>query len=267
MIIEQIDNIVSNKQENYIKIWYIKEVIQAHILAYIYSDAKFGTLIFYGGTAMRFCHNLDRLSEDLDFIGMNFYYQNELALGLQKYFSKHWLVCDFKHQKFRTTLKFRNLLRHFDLKFENSDDLYLKIEISDNFAFAHDYKEQFFPLNKYDLSIFIRSLSLADLMWTKLNAVLYRSWANERKWINFKGRDIYDLFWYLSQKIKPNLGCIENIESYEQLQKLLIDKINSIDFNIAIKDIQFFIENRDNLIAFKLHAKDFMIREVQSWSS
>ncbi|HMY80948.1 MAG TPA: nucleotidyl transferase AbiEii/AbiGii toxin family protein [Candidatus Absconditabacterales bacterium] len=264
MVIEQIDKILSEKHETYIKIGYIKEVLQTYILSYIYNDSRFGSLIFYGGTAMRFCHNLNRLSEDLDFIGIGFTYQDELAIGLQSYFAKIGLVCDFKHQKFRTTLKFHDLLSHFDLKFENSNDLYLKIEISDNFEFATGYHIEFFPIQKYDLSLFIRSLNISDLMGTKLNAVLYRTRTNERKGATFKGRDIYDLFRYLTQKIKPNLGCVDGVDDIHILKTLLVEKINSIDFDRSINDIQFFIENQNSLDNFKRYAKDFMLREIAS---
>ena len=267
MIIEQISRVLATKQDLHdkLKIWYIKEVLQAYILSYIYSHVDYGQIIFYGGTALRFCHDLDRLSEDLDFVGVGFSLQDELWHDLKKYFSHYWLTCDIKRQKFRTTLKFRNILKHFNLSFGNSIDLYVKIEISTHFDFATDYKEEFFARHKYGQSILIRSFRIEDLMWTKLNAVLYRAWTNERQGVSFKGRDIYDLYRYLAKKVKPTIGCIEWVESYKQLKDMLTKKIKSINFSEAILDIQSFIENEKQLPFFKEYAKTFMLWEIAKW--
>ena len=45
----------------------LKEVIQNTILCALATDGFFSHAAFYGGTALRIFHNLNRFSEDLDF--------------------------------------------------------------------------------------------------------------------------------------------------------------------------------------------------------
>ncbi len=56
----------------------IKEYLQTLVLNRISKEIVPGNLTFIGGTSLRFCHGLDRLSENLDFDFK--YIQNELKL-------------------------------------------------------------------------------------------------------------------------------------------------------------------------------------------
>lgn len=249
----------------YIKIGYLKEVIQIYILEHIYEQSYAKQLWFYGWTAMRLLHGLDRLSEDLDFVGMNFQAFDELALSLTNHFQSLWFEVSSKRQYFRITLSFYNLLNRFGLQFENSNTLRLKVEISDHFAFAKDYEILSYPKSQYGRNFAVKSFRIQDLMGTKLNAVLYRSWTNERKGVTFKWRDMYDLYWYLMKHIKPTLGCVDGVETYSDLKRKLLEKIESLDMSQAIQDIQYFIEDPKQLEIFQLYAKEFVIREISNW--
>jgi len=70
MIIDIISKVLEQQssQPESIKIGYIKEVLQADILDFLYRTAAYKDLVFYGWTAMRFLLWLNRFSEDLDFI-------------------------------------------------------------------------------------------------------------------------------------------------------------------------------------------------------
>ena len=46
----------------------LKEYLQILSLSFIYSQKEYQSLIFYGGSCLRHCFGLPRLSEDLDFI-------------------------------------------------------------------------------------------------------------------------------------------------------------------------------------------------------
>jgi predicted nucleotidyltransferase component of viral defense system len=74
MIIEDIQNELEKHKdkEDTFKIGYIKEFLQTIILKQIYETPECKELTFYGGTALRFLFGLNRLSEDLDFIGKDF---------------------------------------------------------------------------------------------------------------------------------------------------------------------------------------------------
>ena len=49
----------------------LKEKLQLYVLNFIYNHSKYNDWIMYGGSALRICHGLDRMSVDLNFeIGM-----------------------------------------------------------------------------------------------------------------------------------------------------------------------------------------------------
>ena len=45
----------------------LKEELQYYILNFIYHHPEYSNWIMYGGSALRICHGLDRMSVDLDF--------------------------------------------------------------------------------------------------------------------------------------------------------------------------------------------------------
>lgn len=46
----------------------VKEYLQILVISFIYSREEFKHLVFYGGSCLRHCFGLGRLSEDLDFV-------------------------------------------------------------------------------------------------------------------------------------------------------------------------------------------------------
>ncbi|PIZ00973.1 hypothetical protein COY61_01100, partial [bacterium (Candidatus Gribaldobacteria) CG_4_10_14_0_8_um_filter_33_9] len=50
---------------------YLKEYLQLFILEFLYNQKKYQDLIFTGGSCLRFCYGLNRLSEDLDLDSLN----------------------------------------------------------------------------------------------------------------------------------------------------------------------------------------------------
>ena len=46
---------------------YLKEGLQYLVLNFIYHHPEYSQWIMYGGSALRICHGLDRMSVDLDF--------------------------------------------------------------------------------------------------------------------------------------------------------------------------------------------------------
>ncbi|MEK7721572.1 MAG: nucleotidyl transferase AbiEii/AbiGii toxin family protein, partial [Elusimicrobiota bacterium] len=76
----------------------VKEYLQTLTLAFIYSRREYSGLIFYGGSALKHCHGLPRLSEDLDFVDAGQAVDlAALARDIQKYFSaRHGLKAEVK---------------------------------------------------------------------------------------------------------------------------------------------------------------------------
>lgn len=268
MILKSIEQTLKTHKESdpRIKVWYVKEVIQSEVLDFIYRDKERNKLFFYGGTAMRFLLGLNRLSEDLDFISKEFQDFEWLAQALKIHFQKQYkLDIDYKIQKFRITLKFRNLLSLFKLSYENSSDLYLKLEISDHFDFCQNFEMKLYPVFLYNKSMVIRSLDESTLFATKLNAVLYRQRAkrNNDTNISVKGRDFYDLFRYVSHKITPNIACVQNIIDMKDLKKKLIIVIENTDFSHVVRDIDPFLEDKQLLSFLQTNGKQYLIEQIQ----
>ncbi len=247
-----------------IKIWYIKEYLQTIVLRQLYEQEETKDLIFYWGTSLRFLFWLNRLSEDLDFIGKDFQSFETVAKHLQDFFTSHGITVQVKIQKFRIILNFKDFLNNFGINFGASKDLYLKLEISEHFAFCKAYQIKLYPIFKHNQSLVIKSLDKSSLFSTKLNAVLYRHWTKQI-WgdtISVKWRDIYDLFWYLSNSFKPNIDCIDGIVDMTDLKQKLQIVIEKIDFNEVVLDIENFLEDDTLLDFMKNNGKEYILEQI-----
>jgi predicted nucleotidyltransferase component of viral defense system len=248
----------------------VKSYLQIFILHYLYSHKKYSELVFYGGSALAHCYGLPRLSEDLDFIDTSKKIKlDKVAEDLKKYFEKEIdLPIKIKIQKFRIYLKFP-ILRQLDLS-NNSQSgwLHLKIEIFKEFNFCKKYKTEIKPLFKFNQSILINTFDLATLMATKIRAVLYRKWEKIDKsgkvLIDVKGRDYFDLMWYLQKKISPNLNCIENISDINDLKKKLLKIIAQADERSIKLDLENFVADENFTTSLGKNIKEILKNEINN---
>ena len=85
-------------------------------------------------------------------------------------------------------------------------------------------------------------------MATKINAVLNRKWKKIDKTgkvlISVKGRDYFDLMWYLQNNIKPNMSCVEGVTSIIDLQTKLLEIVSSLDTRSIVLDLENFIADQ-----------------------
>jgi len=253
------------EKENVFKIGYIKEFLQTYILRQIFELPESKNLYFYGGTAVRFLLGLNRLSEDLDFVCRETVDFEKLGMHLKNYFAREQLEVDYKIQKFRLTLKFRGLLDHFQMQYDNSKDLHLKIEISSHLSFCKHFETKLYQLFKFNQSLVLQSFDPSTLFSTKLNAVLYRH--RERKIedrvLTMKGRDTYDLFRYLSNGYKPNLNCIQDVSDIEELKKKLIVVVENTDFTAVVEGVKNFLEDRQLLSFLESNGRGYLMEQIE----
>lgn len=240
----------SPSQNNLFKRNLLKEYLQIVVLDYIYSHPIYSQLSFYGGSCLSHCYNLPRLSEDLDFVDT----KNEidsscLANELNYHFSKNTdLSSTVYKQKFRIYLKFP-ILHELNLTGKSETDfLYLKIEIDREFDYCKSYKNVMIPLFKFNRSILIKTFDLPTLMATKIRALFYRKWMKTdkegRTLIKVKGRDYFDLLWFLEKNVEPNLDCLkEDVKDRRELSKKLQEIIENADTLSIQRDLEAFIEN------------------------
>lgn len=248
-----------------------KEYLQIPVLNFIYSSSKYSKLVFYGGSCLVHCFNLPRLSEDLDFVDEKGEVDiRELANDIGDYFNKNTdLNLKTTVQNFRIYLKFP-ILRELGISKNNlseTDDLFLKIEVFSDFNFCNEYKTEIRPIFKFNKSILVKTFSLETLMSTKIRAIFFRKWEKTDKkgnvLVKAKGRDYFDLMWYLEKGIVPNLKCIENIKNMKDLRDILLKSVSKVDKESIRLDLEAFIDDGRLVNNLSDNLKDILIREIK----
>ncbi len=189
----------------------LKEVLQAYVLDYFYNQSIYRRLNFYGGTCLHVIYGLNRLSEDLDFdnsAGLDF---SQLGTDLPQHFQKVFGYADvsakvqegagdsFSPGILRVTLKFP-LLNALGLSPHPSEALHLKVEISRHNQVAVIQRT---PVLVYGRSLVAAHFSLETMMAGKMIACLERNFEKGRSGAQIKGRDFYDLLWFMQQRVQP----------------------------------------------------------------
>lgn len=247
----------------------LKEYLQVLVLNFIYSHPQYSQLVFYGDSCLSHCFNLPRLSEDLDFVDLKKKIKiTLLAQDLENYFKKN---TDLKPaatcQKFRIYLKFPLLQEMGLVKKNESNWLFLKIEVFKKFAYCKNYLIEMVPLFKFNQSILIKSFDLPTLMATKIRAILSRKWTkinqNGQALIKVKGRDYFDLWWYLQKKVEPNLNCLEGIKSKKELKEKLLKMIAKIDYQSIRLDLEPLIVDRKFTRNISKNIQAILKREIE----
>jgi predicted nucleotidyltransferase component of viral defense system len=247
----------------------LKEYLQIFVLDFIYSQKKYHNLIFYGGSCLSHCFGLPRLSEDLDFIDPKKKVNNfELAKDLKIYFERNTdLKAKTLSQKFRIYLKIPILKELGLAKKRESDFLFLKIEIFKDLSFCKKYKTEIIPLFKFNKSILVKTLDLPTLMSTKIRAIFFRKWEKIDKkgkiLAKVKGRDYFDLMWYLEKGIKPNLDCLLKINDFEDLKIKLLEILEKIDSKSIRFDLEPLVADLNFVKNLSKNIKEILKREIE----
>jgi len=194
----------------------------------------------------------------------------ELAKDIESYFKKNTdLELTTTIQKFRIYLKFP-LLKELGLSEKGETDLlFLKIEIFAGFDFCRSYKTEIIPVFKFNKSILIRTFDLPTLIATKLRAIFYRKWEKTAKGgkiiIHGKGRDYFDLWWYLDKGVNPNLKCLEGMKSKKDLKKKLLEIVGKLDSRSVRLDLEPLIENHAFIKNFSKNVKSIIKKQIENF--
>lgn len=205
----------------------LKEKLQLYVLNFIYTSDYAEQMLFKGGTCLRFCFDLPRLSEDLDLDVKNFsqFSLDRLVSDLGKYFKGQ---LQYKDLKIKIAGNRRQLFLRFPILAElglksdssQSEILFLRLDLSplDSRFFTQEVS-----LKSVDnFSFVIQRYSLSDLFASKIVAVLTRSFAKGKdNLITFKGRDYFDLIWFLEKKAQPNFDRLCDLLKIDDLGKIL----------------------------------------------
>lgn len=225
----------------------IREYLQEYALFILYRTKICRQLIFCGGTALRFLHNLKRFSEDLDFSADEKCDFEEILNVLKREFEAAGYDMAVKFSTDSNVnsawLKFPGLVHEFGLSGHRAEVLSVKFEIDTRPPAGGQVEITAFNRT---FMFHIRHFDLPSLFAGKVHAVVTRAYT--------KGRDWYDLIWYLTgyPELVPNVDMLNNAllqtapedanVTPDTWKSLLLEKLESTDLEQAREDVTRFLE-------------------------
>lgn len=190
-----------------------KEELQYYVLNFICHHPRYSGWIMYGGSALRIIHELNRMSVDLDFEvshAVTEIFLKKLKTEIEEHFlNKYGAGDDFITVKI-TNKRGLKLIFHLgeELSFGHpSKQVHVKIDLN-HFTAPKTVTERR-PINRGQLSFVVVTYNMASLMASKLAAIFLRGTRGVGKEVyEEKGRDIYDLLWYMGKKIVPDFDYL-----------------------------------------------------------
>ena len=208
----------------------LKEELQLYVLNFIYHHPEYNSWIMYGGSSLRIIHGLDRMSVDLDF-EISHAVTEKFLEGLKKEIEDHFTNTygagsDFLTIKITTG---RGLLLEFhvgeELSFGHpSKQVHIKIDLNHFVAPKTVHERR--PINQDQLSFVIVTYNMSALMASKIAAIFLRGTRGVGEaTYEEKGRDIYDLLWYMNKKVVPDFDYLVAKEIDIKDPRVLFDKL------------------------------------------
>ncbi len=245
----------------------LKEILQEIVLLGLSRNNFFEKAAFYGGTALRIMHGLDRFSEDLDFTLL----KPDTNFKLDKYFPgiEHELrAFGFEFSLQRVDKSKDRIIESAFLK-ANTQMLLLKIhgskgladKIQKNQILKIKFEVDVEPATSFETEIktlllpspfTVKTLTLPSLFAGKMHAALLRNWKTR-----VKGRDFYDVQWYIAREVpikksyleeKMKASGITEALTKKLLIKLFENRVDSIDWQQAKNDVLGFLKDKNQII-------------------
>ncbi|QDH81280.1 nucleotidyl transferase AbiEii/AbiGii toxin family protein [Echinicola soli] len=261
----------------------LREIMQEIALSGLYRSGFFEKAAFYGGTALRIFYGLDRFSEDLDFSLL----KEDTSFSIAKY--ENAIIDEFASLGMNVSIKEKNKTADSNINsaFLKSETVWkelilegiipqnglkqmanikIKLEIDTKPPLGFDTEEK---LLLKPFSFYVKCFSISDLFAGKMHALLFRRWGT-----NVKGRDWYDMEWYIRRDTKLNLSHFavramdsgdwkKNQISETEFLELLNRRIDTVNMDYVKRDIRRFIKTPSVLdIWNKNYFKD-LIKHLQ----
>lgn len=236
----------------------LREYLQAYALRVMHNEGVFRSTAFVGGTALRFLYGLPRFSEDLGFSsekGKPNYTFAQLMVKIKSEFELSGYNISVVYDDTKTVndafFKFEGLLYEAGLSPLKSRKMSIRLEIDTNPPKGAVLVTQL--VNKYFPITFL-AYDTASLFSAKVHALLSRRYT--------KGRDFFDLGWYLSRwkGIIPNLdllaqalkqtGWKREMPTQGNWRGLLKTVVEKADWDTVKKDVEHFLENPSDVDIF-----------------
>ncbi|MCX6044540.1 MAG: nucleotidyl transferase AbiEii/AbiGii toxin family protein [Chloroflexi bacterium] len=245
-----------------------REYLQARILAALQSAGAMLPLAFHGGTALRFLFTISRYSEDLDFAlerPSKEYDFRKYLRAVQTELSAEGYQIEIKVSDSKVVqsafVRFVGLLYELGLSPHRDEILAVKLEVDTNPPAGATTTTTI--VRRY-VTLQLQHHDKASLLAGKLHAVLQRPYA--------KGRDLYDLLWYLSDPSwpLPNFTMLNNALlqtgwrntplTAENWQQAVRTRLQTLRWDQLQLDVSPFLERTADL---QLLTLDNLLRVLQ----
>ena len=252
----------------------IREITQEVALFALAKSDFFKYAAFQGGTCLRIMYDLDRFSEDLDFVLQEPNKEFDIAPFLNKTanvmasFGYDIKVADkrnnnnYVQKRFLKDDSIKKILS-FNHYSQLNKKIKIKVELDINPP-AYSINEMAFCDFPIDFSAVAQNIP--SLFSGKCHALLCRKYV--------KGRDWYDFLWYIAKGAKVNYELLsaalnqmgnwqgENITvDYTWLQDNLANRIKEIDWQEATNDIRRFLRP-EKIETLTLWGSEFFLQKL-----
>lgn len=247
----------------------LREILQEIALLGLWRSKFFDKAAFYGGTALRILYGLDRFSEDIDFSLLKpnpdfdiSRYSEALQTEMRSFGFEVTVVSREKRRQSAVQSAFikANTLEQL-VVIETATELVrgvpkgqvmkirLEVDTDPPPGFSTEVKYLLRPI-----PFSVKSYTLPDLFAGKMHALLCRRWKTR-----VKGRDWYDLVWFVSNHPELRLSHLERrmvqtgdwkegkTLTAERLLSLLRETIQAVDLRKARQEVESFVNNADAL--------------------
>lgn len=261
----------------------LREIMQEITLAALSRTDFFEKAAFYGGTALRIFYGLDRYSEDLDFSLL----EPDPHFSIESYFTP--ILDEFKSLGLTVSIRGKQKTKQLaiDSAFLKAETIWQEIVLEDIIKTAgvrsnktlkikievdrqpslHFATEEKLLLRPF--SFYVKCFTTPCLFAGKLHALLFRKWKNR-----VKGRDWYDLEWYIRRGIPLDvnhfLARAKDTEDWqadhiseEQILELLAAKIESVSFKSIKEDVVRFVKYDEALSIWSPEYFKDLIRQMK----
>jgi len=233
----------------------VREYLLARILQSLQDQGAFVHWAFCGGTALRFLFRIPRYSEDLDFALTEPSETHGLAktvARIKSSFEAEGYTIGIKARQTGAVagayVEFRGLLHDLGISPYQDEVISVKVEIDTNPPRGATTTT---TVIRRHVVVRVMHHDRSSLFAGKLHAVLMRSYT--------KGRDLFDLGWYLADPAwpAPNLELLNNAleqtgwsgESLtlDSWRDVVADRLKTLDWNAAVADVAPFLERPEDL--------------------
>lgn len=252
---DHLKQLVGERRGVFEKVGVVREYLHARILQVLQAAGAFENWAFLGGTALRFLYGLPRFSEDLDFSlvdpagGTGF---DRAVNKVRAAFEAENYGVNVKSRDRKTVLsamvRFEGLLHELGLSPRRNQVLSVRLEVDTNPPAGATLETS---LTRRHVLLNLLHYDRATLLSGKLHAVLTRPYV--------KGRDLFDLVWYLADRAWPGPNIVFLNAALSQTgwkggavneanwRELVAERAARIDWKAAREDVRPFLEREADL--------------------